>query len=444
MDIKECIMSVVVKCSALTKDHINIINDLLFLQPKEKYNFGGKKKCKAVKPIEFRQIITSPVDGENYIFLPYRFAAQLFGKNIAAERIYTPSVFKFTGTLRDYQAEDIGEFVKHLEEYSTTTLCCSPGYGKTIISAYLAAKYSLLTLVIFTATTLLKQWKNTFEKFTTAKVWIVGEEAMPPLFNVIICLDKRVEKIPVDIRNRIGMFIIDEAHIMCTPSQVDRLLGFHPRYIIAATATLKRDDGMHEMIYAMCGNHCVVRDIKKDFHVYKIETGIKGVRKDRTDGKRGIQWHPLAKSLAFSNERNQMIVAMALKNPSYKILILTGYRAHTTLLHRTFVELGESVDYLCGPKKNYHDSRILIGTISKIGTGFDEASFCDDYNGVKINLGILTHSIAKTQLLEQTVGRVFRADFPNIMHLVDDDKTIANHWKTAKRWYKSKGGILHE
>lgn len=437
-------MSVVVKRSTLTEDHANLIKKLLFLQPKEKYSFGGKKTGKDVSPVLFYQIMNSPVDGEDYIFLPYRFAAHLFGKNINAQRTYTPSVFTFTGTLRDYQAEDISGFVSHLEEYSTTTLCCSPGYGKTIVSAYLAAKYSLLTVVIFKATTLIKQWRNTFERFTTAKVWAVGEEGIPALFNVIICLDKRVEKIPVDIRNRVGMFIIDEAHTMCTQSQVEKLLGFHPRYIIAATATLKRDDGMHEMIYAMCGDHCVVRDIKKEFHVYKIETNVTGVRIDRTDGKRGVQWHPLAKSLAFNNERNQLIVAMALKNPSYKIIILTGYRAHTTLLHRTFIELGESVDFLCGPKKSYHDSRILIGTISKIGTGFDEASFCDDYNGIKINLGILAHSIAKTQLLEQTVGRVFRADFPNIMHLVDDDKTIANHWKTARRWYKSKGGILHE
>jgi len=146
-----------------------------------------------------------------------------------------------------------------------------------------------------------------------------------------------------------------------------------------------------------------------------------------------VEWHPLAKSLTFNDERNRMIIAMTLKNPTHKIVILTGYVNHTKLLHKTLEDLGESVDYLCGNKKNYKNSRMLIGTIDKIGTGFDEESFCDDFNDVKINLGILAHSIASKKLLEQSVGRVFRASFPNIFHLVDDDKTIQRHWTNASR-----------
>jgi len=146
-----------------------------------------------------------------------------------------------------------------------------------------------------------------------------------------------------------------------------------------------------------------------------------------------VEWHPLAKSLAFNDERNRMIIAMTLKNPTHKIVILTGYVNHTKLLHKTLEDLGESVDYLCGNKKNYKNSRVLIGTIDKIGTGFDEESFCDDFNDVKINLGILAHSIASKKLLEQSVGRVFRASFPNIFHLVDDDNTIQRHWTNASR-----------
>ena len=313
----------------------------------------------------------------------------------------------------------------------------------TIVGAYMAAHFGFLTIILMHRTTLLKQWQQTFQKVTNASTWVVEEEPMPPLFNVIICLDKRVEKVPLTIRNRVGMMIIDEAHAFCTESQVERLLGFHPRYVIAETATLERDDDMHRMIVAICGEHHISREMKKKFHVYKIFTGIKGEREERKHGP-GVVWHVLAKSLAFNSLRNQIIVELAMKNPSYKIVILTGYRAHTKLLYQMFLDLGESVDFLCGPKKNYSDSRILIGTINKIGTGFDEASFCDDFKGVKINLGILVHSVAKKQLLEQTVGRVFRADFPNIMHLVDDDKTIQNHWRKAKTWYKSKGGEIEE
>ncbi len=440
-------MSVVVKRSALSEKQVHFIREMLVLQPKEKFHAYGKRKAKNVKPVVFYQRFSSPNPEEMeeiYVFLPYRFAAALLGENISEQGNYTPSIFHFTGTLRGYQEEDLPILVQHLDEYGTTSLCWDPSLGKTIMGAFLAAKYSLLTVVLMHRTCLIKQWRKTFAKVTDATVWVVGEKKVPELFNVIICLDKRVKKIPVDIRDRVGMLIIDEAHAFCTTSQVERLLGFHPRYIIAESATLKRDDEMHHMIYAMCGNHNVTRELKKTFHVYKVETYIPGVRIPRTDGGKGVQWHPLAKSLAFNDDRNNIIVELALKNPTYKIVILTGYTAHTKLLHKIFEGLKESVDYLCGPKNNYHDSRILVGTISKIGTGFDEESFCDDYGGIKINLGILAHSIASKNVLEQSVGRVFRAEFPNIMHLVDDDPTIDKHWKTAKRWYKSKGGILHE
>lgn len=313
----------------------------------------------------------------------------------------------------------------------------------TAVSSYLAAQYKLLTVILMHRTTLIKQWRETFKKFTNARLWIVGEEKKPAIFNVIVCLDERVGKIPLEIRNRVGFMVIDEAHAFCTKKQAPRLLSFHPKYIVALSATLQRDDSMHEMIYAMCGDHNITREMKKEFHVYKVNTGIKGVRKERAGGK-GVEWHALAKSLAKNEDRNNMIMAMAMKNPTHKIVILTGYVEHTKFLHKSFEALGESVDYLCGNKKNYKNSRILIGTINKIGTGFDEESFCDDYNGVKINLGILVHSIASKNILEQSVGRVFRSNFPNIFHLVDDDKTIKRHWTNAKRWYKSKGGILHD
>jgi len=434
-------MSVVVRRSDLSEEHVNIIRSLLYFQPKKKFNFSGKRGTSAAKPIFFYQIVES--GGDQYVFLPYRFAAILFNKNLNAEISYTPSQFRFTGTLRDYQSEDAPIILNQLKEYGTSTLRLYPSYGKTIVGAYMAAHFGFLTIVLMHRTTLLKQWQQTFQKVTNASTWVVEEEPMPPLFNVIICLDKRVEKVPLTIRNRVGMMIIDEAHAFCTESQVERLLGFHPRYVIAETATLERDDDMHRMIVAICGEHHISREMKKKFHVYKIFTGIKGEREERKHGP-GVVWHVLAKSLAFNSLRNQIIVELAMKNPSYKIVILTGYRTHTKLLYQMFLDLGESVDFLCGPKKNYSDSRILIGTINKIGTGFDEASFCDDFKGVKINLGILVHSVAKKQLLEQTVGRVFRADFPNIMHLVDDDKTIENHWRKAKTWYKSKGGEIKE
>ena len=46
-------------------------------------------------------------------------------------------------------------------------------------------------------------------------------------------------------------------------------------------------------------------------------------------------------------------------------------------------------------------------------------------------------------MLVQNVGRVFRAEFPTVMHLVDNDSIFKNHWSKAQKWYIARGGIIN-
>jgi len=104
--------------------------------------------------------------------------------------------------------------------------------------------------------------------------------------------------------------------------------------------------------------------------------------------------------------------------------------------------MGESVDSMAGTKSTYSDSRILVGTISKIGTGFDEKTACPNFNGVRINMLILCTSIKKASLLEQSIGRVFRAEMPVVIDLVDDNPILKRHWKERQKWYISRNGTI--
>ena len=99
-------------------------------------------------------------------------------------------------------------------------------------------------------------------------------------------------------------------------------------------------------------------------------------------------------------------------------------------------------EVLCGKKKSYIESKVLIGTMSKIGTGFDQSSACENYSGKRFNLLILTSSIKKESMLEQNVGRVFRDSNPIVYHLVDNDPIIISHWYIARKWYIKNGGII--
>ena len=51
-------------------------------------------------------------------------------------------------------------------------------------------------------------------------------------------------------------------------------------------------------------------------------------------------------------------------------------------------------------------------------------------------------SMRSQSLLEQVAGRIFRADFPQIIHLVDDVQISENHWKDAQSWYISRNGYI--
>ncbi|GAG77337.1 unnamed protein product, partial [marine sediment metagenome] len=187
----------------------------------------------------------------------------------------------------------------------------------------------------------------------------------------------------------------------------------------------------------------IVKISEKPFNVYKYHTGVEVPIVLNRQGN--SDWSKLTSMLCQDQQRNDQIVRLVSRNSTSKILILTWrHENHVIPLVQMLKDNGENVDYMAGTKKKYSDSRILIGTISKIGTGFDEKAACDDFNGIRINLLILVGSIKNVELLEQVAGRCFRADFPSIIHFVDDMKIIQNHWKEAKKWYESRNGTINE
>lgn len=311
----------------------------------------------------------------------------------------------------------------------------------TVVSAYLGSKIDGAILVLYHRTILQDQWLATFRKFTNAGVWVYGE-TVPEDFNVILTMDTKIAKLPTEVLTLVKCLIIDEAHAFCVPSRLNALLITQPRYIIACSATLDtRTDGMQDMIYALCGYNIVNKNACKQFRVYKMMTNISPEIKQTRIGK--LDWNQLQKDLAENPIRNNNIVDLVKENIEHKIIILTKFRHHVQILYEMLTELDISVDTLFGTKKSYLDSQVLIGTFSKIGTGFDEATACSNFGGRKANLLIICASIKHLGNLEQYVGRVFRVDAPIIFHLVDSVPIIHNHWTICQRWYQERGAEIY-
>lgn len=433
-------MSARIKRGLLTQTQLLNIAKLLVMQPKQSYvpsnNFYARQNTK--EPIKLFEVDTD----EDEVIVPYTFYRGISTGQPNAGKMFPRVPYNFKGELYKSQQSIADDAMDQLTTHGTTTLNLYTAFGKTVLGAYLASKLKMLTLVLYTSTILEPQWKNTFEQFTDVRVWIVGQEPPSGGAHVILCMDTRLSKMPKEYIDQIGTVIYDEAHEFCTPTRISCFLGIQPRYIISATATLKREDGMHDIIQAVCGTHSVVKISKKPFNVFKYITGIDiPIQKN---ARMMSDWPRYCRDLCENEDRNIMILDIVRRNPSHKILILTWRKDHVDLLHKCLTEMEISVDMMAGNKKSYTDSSVLVGTISKIGTGFDEKAACDDFNGVRINMLILVGSMKSVQLLEQVSGRCFRADFPQIIFFVDKSNISENHWRVAQRWFISRNGKIFE
>ena len=426
-------MALRVKRTDINDAQVYFIRSHLYFQPKQSF-LSERYGQQAKNPVLFYLVR----DGD--VFLPLTFG-RAFTQTFS-NRDYPPTSFDFTGELFSHQVPVAEEALSQLLSRGTTTIGLYPGFGKTVIGAYLSSHLKLKVAVLYHREFLGPQWETTFKQFTNATTWIVptGFSGTPPDVDVVLCMDTRYSSLSEEYRLHIGCLIIDEAHAFCTPSRVECLLSWEPRYAIAETATLIRDDEMHRMIYAICGTHGIFKTLTKSFQVLHLETGLIPETKQNIRG--GLDWSSLTRWFSTCEDRNKMILSLVKNNPSHKILILTLELKHVSLLHELLQQENESVDYFAGSRKTYSDSRVLIGTISKIGTGFDEKTSCPNFNGKRIDMLILCSSVKKASLLEQSVGRVFRADMPIIIDLVDSHDVLKRHWYERKKWYQSRNGII--
>lgn len=437
------------------------IKKMLTFKPKKQF-FKQNRYSKPEPPVKLWSIdkVVDKDDNELwFIRLPYFFALRYIdGMKINVDKKYFnhnktyleyPEA-NFKGSLYDHQIPVSEEVLQQLDEHYTSSVNVYTGFGKTVLGTWFACKKKLLTLVVLTGTTLLGQWSGEFIEFTNFEPWIIdnGKRKMRKFMSkfelgdnstVIICMIGRLGKIPLEIRKKIGLLIIDEAHTFCTQARSEKLLDICPKYIISFTATPVKENGLETVMYSLCGKHNIVRISTKPFDVIKFRTNIEF---EETFTPLGVDFSDLLNKMSRSDERNKMIVYFVMKNPKHKILILTRRREHTMRLTRIYEALGQSVDYMDANKKVYKDSRILIGTINKLGTGFDEKAACKNFGGVRLCLLLLVVSVKSLTVLEQTVGRVLRSSHPQVVHFIDDNKCIQRHWSQNKKWYKSRNGTI--
>ena len=378
--------------------------------------------------------------------------------------------------LRDYQEPAMAIALKHVAKFQTLLIKFPPGFGKTIVAMTIWRYIRMNVVILINKVALIKSWKSTIESCfgKGLKVWIVGDnddemfgkkkrdnggfandgeeqEWISKMPDIMICMAQRTQKIPSEWRSKVGVMIVDEGHLFCTKSHISPLLSFQPNFIIFATATPIRENEMEKMIDLFVDRKSWINIIsQRPYIVHKIYTGVsleKECKKNKVESTFGNKYSSAHQSL----KRNEQIVELAVQafNQGRKSMILSTTTAHIDTLSEMLQD-HEELNGACMAEKYYKSMKecdnynILLGTVPKVGVGYDEATACNNFDGVKSNVLILCTSVKSLGLFEQLVGRVMRSDNPHVVVLIDDDHTPLSHFKALEPYIDMTRGVIRD
>ena len=302
----------------------------------------------------------------------------------------------------------------------------------TITSINLACTIKLKTLIVVNKVVLIKQWKESIEMFCkNPRIQILesksdfDEEADFYIMNAI-----NISKMGHSFFKHIKLLIIDELHNIMAEQLSYSMNYIQPRYLIGLSATPYRNDGLDILIDIYFGNNKIVRELYHEHRVFLIKTNFKPEVKVMDNGR--VNFSSILKDLSESDERNEIIIDILRRHKDRNFLVIIKRIKQGEYLLKRLQEEGESVDSLIGSKQKFDkEARILIGTSSKIGTGFDHKK-----------LDTLMLAAPVKEYFIQFLGRVFRRKDvkPYVFDLLDNNPILLRHYKDRKEIYNKHGG----
>lgn len=412
-------MSVYVNIESIPWEFRKNINTELEIKMENK--FGGAQP-KYIYPFE--------IEGEN-ITLPFSYGV-LNGKIKRPLRNSLPSSeYSFEGTLRPEQKEVRKEAIERLSSTGSILLSMYCGFGKSSTSMKLACDIGLKTLIIVNKLILIKQWEEGIKTFCpSASVQKITPKCKKDDCDFYIVNAQNIEKMGRPFFSEIGTVIVDEAHLIMAETLSRCLQWVHPRYLIGLTATPYRPDGLNKLLDFYFGKYKIVRTLWREHIAYKVSTGFKPTIELAKNGR--VNWGAILDSQANDIDRNELIIKILKYYSNRNFLVLTKRISQGEYLFKRLEEEGEDVTSLFGSNQEYKiSSRILVGTNSKCGTGFDHP---------KLDALLLAGDLE--QYFVQYLGRVFRTKDvkPIIIDLVDNYSLLSKHFNTRRKIYQDHGG----
>ena len=379
-----------------------------------------------------------PIDEEgDYAYIPFAYGRNCIGGpfNCPDRKSYPTLEHQFSGGLRDHQKEVKTEAISHLNKYGSTIIAAYPGFGKTCMAIYISTKIKLKVMIITHRIVLIKQWERAIEIFCpTAKVQILTAKSVMKDCDFYIMNASNVPKHDKDFYKNIGFLIVDEVHLIMAEGLSKCMQHIVPRYVLGLSATPYRDDGLNILLDLYFGKRKIYRQLYRKHTVYKIQTSFVPTVEFAKNGK--INWGVILDTQASDTQRNEMIIRLVKLFPDRVFLILCKRVNQGQYLVKRLEEEGEDVTSLIGKQQEYEEkSRILVGTSSKAGTGFDHP---------RLDAMILASDIQAYFI--QYLGRCMRTEKgePLIFDIVDKNPILDRHFKVRRATYLEHGGIIKD
>lgn len=416
-------MSIIVPLSKLSleqRDQIN--NDLVIEIEKNKYNKFAKTE----------QIFAFQLNDNETVCIPFAYGVNYLDLQRKKREFFPQKNVQFTGILRDQQKDVFEEGKDLLSKKGFTMLSLPTGFGKTFLSIKLATVTKLKTLIIVNKIVLINQWVESIAKVCPkATVQVIKTNKLEDCdFYIINAIN--VTKKSLLFFREMGTLIVDECHLIMAECLSKCMQYIIPRYVIGLSATPYRTDGMDPLIQMYFGEDKIIKLLERKHIVYKVKTDFIPDYTLTKDGK--VNWGSLLDSQCNDEERNELIIQIVKKFKDRNILILSKRIEQGNFLYNRLKDENENVTSLIGKQQEFdHDARILVGTTSKCGTGFDFP---------KLDCLILASDIQQYYI--QALGRVLRRPDvePIVFDLVDENHILRWHFETRAEVYKKIGGKI--
>jgi superfamily II DNA or RNA helicase len=392
------------------------------------------------------KVIYILLEEEDGVKVPFYYGLQLPDIIRPNRSVLGKISHSFVGKLREQQKQCRDDSLVLLQQHKSCMLCCYTGFGKTITAINMACKIKLKTLITVPKKPLLSQWESEIKKFVpNASVMVVEPGKIKNIENATdFCIVNtcNVQKLNKDFLQQYGFVIVDEAHLQMTEKLSENLLYLTPRYLLGVTATPYRKDGYHPLFKLFFGENKVQYSLNKKHTVYKVKTGFRpnenNYLKHGPNNQQKVCWNTILDEQAKNEKRNNIIIDIV-RHEKFKdrvFLILVKRIEHGQYLFNCLENLGEKVTSLLGKQQEFDkEARILIGTNSKIGTGFDHPK-----------LDTLLAAADMVSYYIQFIGRVMRKNNnstigePIIFDLVDSHPILKKHFEKRLKVYSKHGG----